>query len=245
VWFSDGGICSNFPLHLFDSPLPKWPTFGINLGDLRPDRDTRVWTPQSNRAGVAHLWSRIGTESGIGRTAQFFSSMFGAARNWMDNLQSMVPGYRDRVVHVYLDEHEGGLNLNMPKEVLDALSGYGTLAGRKLIDRFLEGTDDGKPTVMTWDNHRWIRYRSTMALLETFLADFAYSVEHPEPGDKNFFELIARETGVPPASYPLNEQQRSEAADTTRSFMAAGQKDKGLAAGAPKPTPALRVRPSF
>lgn len=245
VWFSDGGICSNFPLHLFDSPLPKWPTFGINLGNLRPDRDTRVWTPQSNRAGVAHLWSRIGTESGIGRTAQFFSSMFGAARNWMDNLQSMVPGYRDRVVHVYLDEHEGGLNLNMPKEVLDALSGYGTLAGRKLIDRFLEGTDDGKPTVMTWDNHRWIRYRSTMALLETFLADFAYSVEHPEPGDKNFFELIARETGVPPASYPLNEQQRSEAADTTRSFMAAGQQDQGLSAGAPKPTPALRVRPSF
>src|SRR5216683_1620455 len=28
-WFSDGGISSNFPIHFFDSPLPRWPTFGI------------------------------------------------------------------------------------------------------------------------------------------------------------------------------------------------------------------------
>jgi hypothetical protein len=30
-WFSDGGISSNFPLHMFDAPLPRWPTFAINL----------------------------------------------------------------------------------------------------------------------------------------------------------------------------------------------------------------------
>ena len=40
---------------------------------------------------------------------------------------------------------------------------------------------------MTWDNHSWVRYRSTMALLETFLTEFAHSVEHPEPGDRSFF----------------------------------------------------------
>ena len=33
-WFSDGGICSNFPLHFFDSPLPRWPTFGLDLQDV-------------------------------------------------------------------------------------------------------------------------------------------------------------------------------------------------------------------
>lgn len=171
--------------------------------------------------------------------------MFNAARNWVDNLQSMVPGYRDRLVHIFLDQKEGGLNLNMPKEVLDALSGYGTLAGQKLTDRFLDGMDDGKPTVMTWDNHRWIRYRSTMSLLETFLADFAYSVEHPEPGDRSFFELIASETGMPPGSYPLNEEQRSEAAKLTKWFEMTGWENQKLVQGAPKPTPALRIRPSF
>ncbi|MEN3033093.1 hypothetical protein PWG68_20400, partial [Chromobacterium amazonense] len=30
-WFSDGGISSNFPIHLFDAALPRWPTFAINL----------------------------------------------------------------------------------------------------------------------------------------------------------------------------------------------------------------------
>jgi hypothetical protein len=30
-WMSDGGLCSNFPIHLFDSFVPRWPTFGISL----------------------------------------------------------------------------------------------------------------------------------------------------------------------------------------------------------------------
>jgi hypothetical protein len=34
--FSDGGICSNFPIHFFDAWLPKRPTFGINLIPSKP-----------------------------------------------------------------------------------------------------------------------------------------------------------------------------------------------------------------
>ena len=33
-WFSDGGICNNFPLEFFDVWLPRYPTFGINLTSL-------------------------------------------------------------------------------------------------------------------------------------------------------------------------------------------------------------------
>src|SRR5439155_19351372 len=33
-WFSDGGICSNFPIHLFDAWMPTRPTFGINLASV-------------------------------------------------------------------------------------------------------------------------------------------------------------------------------------------------------------------
>jgi hypothetical protein len=36
-WFSDGGIVSNFPIHLFDEWLPERPTFGISLSDLPPE----------------------------------------------------------------------------------------------------------------------------------------------------------------------------------------------------------------
>lgn len=35
-WFSDGGICSNFPIHFFDRWLPTRPTFGIKLAALPP-----------------------------------------------------------------------------------------------------------------------------------------------------------------------------------------------------------------
>ena len=38
VWFSDGGLTSNFPLHFFDAPLPSHPTFCLNLIDF----DARV-----------------------------------------------------------------------------------------------------------------------------------------------------------------------------------------------------------
>ena len=37
IYFSDGGICSNFPVHFFDSPLPLRPTFGVNLRGFHPD----------------------------------------------------------------------------------------------------------------------------------------------------------------------------------------------------------------
>lgn len=33
-WFSDGGICNNFPIEFFDVWLPRWPTFGIDLTSM-------------------------------------------------------------------------------------------------------------------------------------------------------------------------------------------------------------------
>jgi len=52
-WFSDGGICSNFPIHFFDSPLPRWPTFAINLfpkpAGTPAETLARPWMPADNR----------------------------------------------------------------------------------------------------------------------------------------------------------------------------------------------------
>src|SRR5919199_1055184 len=41
-WFSDGGISSNFPIHLFDAWLPERPTFGITLTKLPPEALSKV-----------------------------------------------------------------------------------------------------------------------------------------------------------------------------------------------------------
>jgi predicted acylesterase/phospholipase RssA len=186
VWFTDGGICNNFPLHLFDGPVPRWPTFGIDLTDLRPDRaatEGRTWLPQSNVAGIQPIWTRLHAKEGIAGTIGLVFAIINSARNWVNSLQAVAPGYRDRIVHIALDKNEGGLNLSMPPDILASLNGYGCEAGQHLIDHFIHGTDNGESTPMTWNNQRWIRYRSTMALLETFLAKFAYSMNNPEPGD--------------------------------------------------------------
>ncbi len=195
VWFADGGITSNFPFHLFDSPIPRWPTFGLDLADLRPDMtddSPRTWMPTSNLGGIAHLWTRLGTTASFIGAGPFAFSMIDAARNWMDNLQATAPGYRDRIVHVFLNKQEGGLNLNMPAKIVTALSKYGDQAADHLTQHFIAGTDGGKPTPMTWDNHRWIRYHSTISLIDQFIVDFANSFEHPEPGDATIMSLIHR-----------------------------------------------------
>jgi hypothetical protein len=104
-----GDITSNFPFHLFDSPIPQWPTFGLDLADLRADRQEnspRTWIPTSNLGGIANLWTRLGTTKSIGNTLDAVFSMINAARNWMDNLQAAAPGYRDRIVHAFLNKRE-------------------------------------------------------------------------------------------------------------------------------------------
>ena len=45
--FSDGGISSNFPVHLFDSPLPTRPTFALNLTGFERDEPTDEQTLQT------------------------------------------------------------------------------------------------------------------------------------------------------------------------------------------------------
>jgi predicted acylesterase/phospholipase RssA len=249
VYFSDGGICSNFPLHLFDHPLPRWPTFAVSLGAVDPGgaRQDRVWMPKSNSAGLAAVWMRLGTRPGLGAVGGLLAVMFNTARNWLDNLQAAAPGYRDRIVHLALDSREGGLNLNMPPEVVSALARYGAEAGRLLIEHFCDGTDHGAPTSMTWDNHRWLRCRSTFALVERFLAEFADAIESPEPGDRSFPDLIRRPADALPKSYELTAAQRASASAFASQLTDLGKERRAgaLQDGAPRPTPALRIRPSY
>jgi predicted acylesterase/phospholipase RssA len=44
VWFSDGGLTSNFPIHFFDSPIPSRPTFCLNLVDFDAEAPNIVST---------------------------------------------------------------------------------------------------------------------------------------------------------------------------------------------------------
>ncbi|PTM97363.1 patatin-like phospholipase family protein [Mycoplana dimorpha] len=140
--FSDGGITSNFPIHFFDSILPGRPTFGISLGsvDRRNPSATRVVLPRLARDGSATAAHAI---HGL---ANFGSAILTTARNWQDNLQSRLHGYRERIVEIRLDdEKEGGLNLDMDEAVIQQLADLGDEAGNKVLVEF------------QFPEHRWRR----------------------------------------------------------------------------------------
>jgi Patatin-like phospholipase len=91
VWFTDGGICNNFPLHLFDAPVPRWPTFGIDLTHVRPDRkptDSRIWMPRSNGVGINPDWTRL--SDGPFGAVKLVVAIIDAARNWVGKPECMV-----------------------------------------------------------------------------------------------------------------------------------------------------------
>lgn len=152
-WFSDGGICSNFPIHFFDSPWPSRPTFGISLEKHQPAHHgtVRVYLPQKAVHGISRPLRRV---TSIG---DFIGAIIDTMQEWRDILQGCLPGYRERVVLVRLDGEEGGLNLAMPAELVRKLGDYGSEAGTLLRDEF------------SFDRHRWRRHLVWLAELESVL----------------------------------------------------------------------------
>jgi predicted acylesterase/phospholipase RssA len=231
-WFSDGGISSNFPIHFFDSPLPRWPTFGIDLKSPHPDHDTEteyVWLPTSNREGLLPTWNRFENHGLLG----FAGAILNVMQNWRDNLQMLIPGYRDRIVHISHTDREGGLNLKMDRNVIKAMSDRGQRAGEALLTQF------------SWDNHAWIRYRSTMCCLESSLEKFGNSYRNPLDQDTKIWDVI-HGNGVPP-SYPWQAGQVQWAPQATADLASLASKWVGgsecFCEGAPRARPEMRIAP--
>ncbi len=255
-WFSDGGICSNFPIHLFDSPLPRWATFGMNLVETpqdTPDAEIAKPTmPATNRDGIQETWTELQENGGLGSIVGFIWSIIGTMQNWQDNTLSRMPGYRDRIAQVGLRPKEGGLNLNMPQPLIQTLSDRGDAAAQEFIKRFADlETVRGR---MNWQNHRWLRFRSMVAALDEMFQSIDRTCEEPEPGDKGYEEWIkSLETGAEPSyfwrgkSMEQRDDQRALAIETLerlRELADTWEKSKLSAAdGTPRPRPELKPRP--
>ena len=249
-WFSDGGICSNFPVHFFDAPLPRWPTFAINLKPFHPDHpNDPVFMPNKNVGGITETFTNFDQGNGPTRLFGFVGALINTVRNWTDNMQTRLPGYRDRIAHVSLNKTEGGINLNMPSELIIKLGERGEQAAQLLIEHF---TSPANEIELSWDNQRWVRYRSMMGLLEEMLKDIEFAINNPAPGDRPYLELIQREVDNAPVSYKWKKSQREFAYKATLELMALADKWRSLLAddpnatftiGTPKPQPELKVKP--
>ena len=153
TWFSDGGIASNFPTHLFDEAFPTRPTFGIALTGMHPDYPGLVWVPEADKSGSGLHLPAVPIVSVGG----FVHAVVDVMQNWSDNAQMIMPGFRDRIVRVRLAPDEGGMNLLMPKETIDRLVDRGAEAGTALAGEF------------DLRRHQRTRFRGSMASLHTWL----------------------------------------------------------------------------
>jgi predicted acylesterase/phospholipase RssA len=257
-WFSDGGIISNFPIHFFDSPVPRWPTLGINLRpfgrDWPPDSDTRVRMPEKNTDGMLKRFSSWEGKPRLGLVGAFLASILDTSRNWNDHAQARAPGYRDRIVHIAHSKDEGGMNLSMKPDVIGALSERGADAADELLSHY--GSDPADDVVLTWKNQRWVRYRASIAALERMLIRLEKGAVDLE--GQSILELVEREKGEPPPSYPwgrrdddqeddlLEAAQRGRAVALTEALL--NLADEGadpsvLTEGSPRPRSELGLAP--
>ena len=244
--FSDGGICSNFPVHLFDSPLPSRPTFAFNLNQFHPEHpksneeSENIYLPNSNRGGINSNWNR-----NINSLMKFVFSIFDTMQNWTDNTQTTVPGYRDRIVQIHLSNDEGGLNLNMEENVIFKLSERGKFAGIKLRERFTGVSSSD----LDWNNHRWIRFRTSLCLLEDHLTKIEKSLMiNTTEIEKSYIDLLNRNENEKPKSYEFSHSQKDFANEYVKKIqeltkMRTDKKVSFCIDDVPKPQPELRIRP--
>jgi len=209
VLFSDGGICSNFPVQMFDSVLPGWPTFGINLRDDLADAndaDARAYLPGRGKSLPPESYPIA--RSGVSAIVSFGTAIVKTMQNWRDNLQRTAPGFRDRIVTVRHTSSEGGLNLDMPARTIDALAASGALAARELVAAFAQ-----PPTIDEdqFTYHRWVRIRSLLGVLQDVLAQIhegATVLDNHPP----YPELLRDAPAYVGDSYRLSQAARDYAA---------------------------------
>ena len=193
--FTDGGLTSNFPIHFFDRLWPNSPTFAIAFDEFSEERhveDRRVEMGADLREGDVLPILPI---SGLG---QFLFRLVDAAKDWQDSLQSVLPGYRERIVHVHLKADEGGNNLKMPWPIVMRLADLGKEAGALATS-----------PAFSMDEHRWRRFLISMAEMEQVLEEITRAHDRSPVGGESFGEFLNRYAAR--ASYrPTNEAMKSE-----------------------------------
>jgi hypothetical protein len=261
-WFSDGGIGSNLPVHFFDGPIPRWPTFAINLQPFTaaypqsPDEADNVWMPECVEEGREEWWTQLEVDqvtekrcSGRRQLGNLFRAIFDTTQNWRDNIQLTVPGYRDRVVHVKVDGRaEGGLNLRMDPEVLRRLSQRGAAAGDLITCRYV--TPSSVPKAVTWLSHRWTRYRTAMQVEQERLARMLVGYNYSDRHTPLLSGLINRDKGEAPEVYEWNDaQRRAGPLEATEALLRIEEEwakhQLAFEPDAPSPYPELRVTPQL
>ncbi len=253
-WFSDGGISSNFPMHLFDGLVPRWPTFGINL-EPEIAGQPMVYLPTRYDEGYAERWNSLNeNKSAFLRLQWFATAMISSMQNWNDTTLARMPGVRDRVARVRLRPGEGGMNLNMTPELIHELAARGELAVCQLLRQFAQAPAPDKQA-QGWDDHRFIRLSTFLAMLEARAPGVAQALNEDILHASNFDEILQRyqdqrnqgmQPDTPGYESPLTDQQIDALKlmiEALRTYCERFTDEQYVSGFTAIPKPELRVRP--
>jgi predicted acylesterase/phospholipase RssA len=259
--FSDGGICSNFPIHLFDAAIPDWPTFGIWLAPKNIWKTETLWLPKFHSQGRGDAWNRFADPVSVrnkaaipalDRLAGFLAGIVYSAKDWNDKATLRMAGVRDRVIRVFLDEDSQGLNLKLTGEhIMELAAKYGQPAGRALVGKFIDASP-GNPPSTAWNEHRWVRFNTFLVGLRERIEALRAAAEFA-----GYSTPLSRQLSEARRDPPLREETpgaektlSGPEADDLEALLAALKELEFQFARAqipqpyqPVPTPGLHVRP--
>lgn len=261
-WFTDGGVSSNFPIHLFDAALPRWPTFGLWLDERDPYRPKdRLFVPQQHLEGMEDGWLRFDPDTRpdappqaaqrcgarFGLLSGFALAVLKSTLDWRDRTNMRLPHVRNRVAWLLLRPGEGGLNIGMPRrQVLKMAHVYGTAAGQHLRTRFF-GTD-GQATP-AWCEQRWVRMHLLFNGLQERLRGLASVAADGSCGNVPLRDAIVRATSALPLDGdPASQLDKAQAASLDAILDQLERLEAQLAllgttqGYQPRPEPELRLR---
>lgn len=271
IWFSDGGIGSNMPLHMFDALLPRHPGFAINLKAPHPDfpivgdetgasanaenAGGRIYLASNNRGGrlqhwpepdLVSDWSSLPAGQRAKGPAQglasFLWSIVGTMQNWRDQMAFPTPGLRDRIVQISLRADEGGLNLRMSNDTIGQLAQAGRMAADRLIGRFHPA---GRDAGAGWRNQRRVRLTTFLGVMQPAFVDLARIAGPTGP-----WLLLLRDA----SGYKGNRPNRREAERFLDGLVTLGQATppmrgstrlRSLGDVSPRPVPLVRLVPKI
>ena len=145
------------------------------------DIDGDVFLPAANQE-MYPQWRPVESLGG------FVQGIFDTAREHMDNSQSLLPSYRERIVHIRFADDEGGMNLAMDNKTIKRIKCRGTRAGLKLVH-------------FPYQHHQWVRFKVVMAQLEKRLRkmNVNYGKRNNEPATSTreaVYSTLLRNVGL-------------------------------------------------
>jgi predicted acylesterase/phospholipase RssA len=269
LWFSDGGICSNFPIHFFDNWLPRRPTFGISLTDLPQDGIRNGRVSQQYMSYAANQWRGAPPKADDGHHA-FYQSVYlprpddQQSPEWtpfttvptdpsappslfkfLTAIFTTAQNYRDNTQSLLPSYRERVVQVRLE----ESEGGLNLAMDSKTIAKIVQkGEEAGEVLCEHFDfrRHQWVRFRVLMGRLEERLAVLR-EVLRDERFD--FSRLVGEQLGEDgsPFPYSLPEPWPNSAVARTEELLTLLDtwQRGGLVfdQSSPEPKPTLRVMP--